>query len=335
LIEDLRPDLAHALLVRHPGFGSVVYELPPEERLQSELDLGTIDLAPAASLSGRVVDEEGLPVAGLQLRLSGTNADRGRWSKQRLEDLAFYVERLAARTDDLGRFHFTDLAAGRYQLSGVRQSLDVGTKLDVTLASGEQKTGLELLIAAGMKISGTVVDPDGSPVSGVRVFGFNETTRDLPALQPTDATGAFVLPGLQAGLYRIEFRPPRNWSDPLQKGALFALEIEDVAAGTESLEVRLPWLSSIQGRVLHDDGSPAQAFVSASGAGRWSYYSSATSPDGSFVLWVPEGAILELAAQPRNESGIHVMGGTVPQEVKMPGVSAGTRDLILRLPRVP
>lgn len=335
LIENLRPDLAHALVARHPGFGSVVYELPPEEMLQDSLDLGTIDLEPAASLSGRAADEEGNPLAGLQLRLTGTNRDRGRWSPARLTDLDFYVERLAARTDDLGRFHFTDLAPGTYVLSGIRQSLDVGTALTVTLESGQHLAGLELLVAAGLKISGVVVNPDGQPVAGVRVLAYNEKSREAPALGPTGADGGFVVPGLLTGVYRLEFHPPRDWSAPQQPGALFELNLDEVAAGTENLQVRLPWLSSIRGRVVHEDGAPASAFVRAPGPGAWNWYSSATDPDGSFTLWLPEGATVELTAQARQESGIHVLDGTVPQEVKMPGVPAGTTDIVLRLPRVP
>jgi len=334
-IEDLRPDLAHALLVRHPGFGSVVYELPPEEMLQDSLDVGTVDLAPAAGISGRAVDEEGHPIAGLQLRLNGGNQDRGRWSAQRLTDLGYYVERIAARTDDLGRFAFTDLAPGTYSLTGIRQSLDVGSPVTVTVASGQQLEGVELLVAAGLKISGIVVDPDGRPVAGVRVLAYNEKSREAPALKATEADGVFVVPGLLAGEYRLEFQPRRDWDEPEQPGALFEVRLEGVAAGTENLEVRMPWLRSIRGRVVHEDGSPAQAFVGAPGSGPWTYYSTATLPDGTFALWVPDGATLELAVQARADSGNRIITDGPPHEIRVPGVVSGTQDLVVTLPRVP
>lgn len=336
-IESLRPDLAHALVARHPGFGAVVYELPPEERLHSELDLGTIDLAPAASFSGRAMDEEGAPVADLQLRLVGTNRDRDRWSSKRLTDLDFYVERLSARTDDLGRYRFTDLAAGSYRLAGMRQSLEVGKAVTVTLETGQHQEDVDLIVAAGLKIHGIVLDPEGKPVAGVRVFGFNATSREVPALQPTAADGAFVLPGLEPGNYRLEFHPPRNWSDPEQPGALFELSLDEVAAGTENLQVQLPWLRSIRGTVLHEDGSPARAYVGAPGASPWTHYSTATRPDGTFVLWVPDGIVLELTAEAQADAGSEFerFSRLAAPEVRLPGVRAGTQDLVLRLPRVP
>ena len=56
------------------------------------------------------------PLADQIVTLSGSNADRLRFGARKQDGIDMYVAERNARTDDLGRFTFADVAPGDYRV---------------------------------------------------------------------------------------------------------------------------------------------------------------------------------------------------------------------------
>lgn len=160
--------------------------------------LGGTILAPAseaAELSGRVVDAQGAPVAGVTLQAY---------------DPQFSL--FDAVSDADGRFLIDGLPAGRLRVRAVpayRDNLVTRWYPDgrdycggepVVLADGDA-TELELVLPPGAEVSGRLVDATGASVNNAIVWaaGGEPATEGLASRgDATDAAGEFVLRGLDA-----------------------------------------------------------------------------------------------------------------------------------------
>ena len=132
--------------------------------------------------------------------------------------------RLAAVTDETGKFAFTDLPDGRYLLSASRPgfvAVNYGATrperpgTPIALASGEQRNGVTLRMSPGAVITGTVRNRGGEPVPGARVIVLRSAPSYLtgePSLAPvaggfigqvTDDRGEYRAFGLPAGEYYV------------------------------------------------------------------------------------------------------------------------------------
>jgi len=170
--------------------------LPGEER-----DLGALTLSPERSLSGRVLDPDGGPVADACVRLlvPGSRFDRytGRTAGTPLE----------CRTDATGAFTLRGVHEGTYVLEAVSPGFRCA-RIDPVLVP-EDVTGetLELRLARGTVVRGRLVDENGAAVPDGRVahvrgaFDLNlAAARAALAAEgiAVDPEGAFVLGGLPA-----------------------------------------------------------------------------------------------------------------------------------------
>jgi hypothetical protein len=161
-----------------------------------------VRLQPIASLTGRVLDEEGKPLTDPVVRL--------------FSDVQF-PERLgttvAAATDIRvdGSFSFDRLLAGanfRVDVSADGHASLAGERIRAN--SGEINRLKELrLPAADQELNGVVVDPRGQPVAGATV-GFQRTAdrqlmppRSGRWFQQTDGQGRFHLTALPRGLITL------------------------------------------------------------------------------------------------------------------------------------
>jgi hypothetical protein len=100
-------------------------------------------------------------------------------------------------TDDEGRFTFTDLPAGRFTIQAAKPaypSMSYGANRPyrpgpgLTLAEGQQASGVVLKLGRGAAISGAVFDELGKPMPGIPVMAWEirtalsgERTLDFPA----------------------------------------------------------------------------------------------------------------------------------------------------------
>jgi len=166
-----------------------------------ELRLGS---APWPGLKIRILDPDGQPVPRCRLWVM-TGSAGGKTGTQRTVDGGTIVLRT------LPSGPLTDLVIGNATDAEGRPLDVVGTVLkDVDTSRKEIVIRLE----AGRTLNGRVVDPDGRPVPGVRVF---PSSRGLPgmlggvAFVRTDAQGRFELTGMPLKPLRLTARSTGPW----------------------------------------------------------------------------------------------------------------------------
>ncbi len=226
-----------SLAARAPGFAAVVVPglaVPPGP---GDWDLGDLLLAADAGLRGRVVDGDGNPVAGARLLLLRQTPDG--------------VVTSQSASDPAGRFAFNALAEGEQADLEVRAEGFVTTLLP-GLASASEGGPLEIVLAAGIRLSGLVLDADGQPVAGAlvsAVAGSGEGAGQ-PRLSATDADGRFDIAELPAGELSLRARRANGPAGP-------ELRLE-VAAGENraDLELKLFGEAVVAGTVGDAAGAP-------------------------------------------------------------------------------
>jgi hypothetical protein len=263
---------------------------------------GTDTPAEPAIISGRVTSAE----SGTPLR--------------RAEVVALNQQRMEPRTtvtDDEGRYQFTDLEAGSWQLTASKlgyssrqfgQRRPYETPQLLRLAAGERAVADFPLVRAGA-IAGRIFDEYGEPLAAVRVHvmraRFVQHRRYLQRIGEgdlTDDTGSFRIYGLAAGEYYVaaslrvapvESVVQTTYSPTYYPGTANIAEAQRVllAPGNDvSVDFQVtPFRTArIEGTVLTSSGSPADAFLNlSSDAGELGVplgVGGATRPDGTFTL---------------------------------------------------
>jgi hypothetical protein len=135
-----------------------------------------IQLEQGVTLAGRVVRRDGRPVVDYTIAASGT-------------ELAWHSERI---TDPDGAFELRGVGKGAYTVSARTDDGLLGRLVDVSVEDGKDRRGLSITLAAGASVRGRVVDEGGAPLRDALVRAGSSRAR-------TDASGAFVLKGLDAG----------------------------------------------------------------------------------------------------------------------------------------
>ena len=237
--------------------------------------LSSIDVTlPRASvISGRVIDENGEPVPGVNIWIMRPEFFRGR---RRLVPIAVGV-----RTDDIGQYRATGLAPGEYIVFGtVRETWVAGAEKKqvfayaptyfpgtasaeqaqhVKVAAGKETPNVDLALIAGpaVVISGTARGADGTPLSGGAVnlvqvmMGPGGGSFGSISSTTVDADGNWILRDVPPGEYEVEATAADRsrsretaWTKVLVQGA----DVEGVSL-VSSAPVRL------SGEVVTDSGA--------------------------------------------------------------------------------
>lgn len=174
-------------------------------------------LVPGAVIEGTVRDEAtNQPVAGATVV-----GRRDRGGVMRLAEGGV----LRAVTGSGGRFRFTGLRPGAYELSARHERRSSRAPSRVGVGVADQVTDVELRIAALPVIRGTVVDERGARVPFLEVAAHGErpgiTTR-------AGADGAFELAGLAPGSYLITASGPDHVLDAGTPVALGEVDLDGV-----------------------------------------------------------------------------------------------------------
>jgi protocatechuate 3,4-dioxygenase beta subunit len=255
-----------------------------------------VPLTPGATLTGRVVDEDGRPVADAKGSV-GRN----------LGGFASFLAGLrggkpAFRTRADGSFSATRLAPGENQSVAVTHPEHERSVLGgVTLTPGGTKAGLLFTLRRGLVLPGTVHDADGKPVPGAEVtLSQSRTVRssrggnaammsvvggaeDLPRGK-SGADGRFELRGVAGGDYTVRVKAP-GFSTETVDPVKVARDVVPVP-----LDVVLWPGASIAGTVRRRTGSGAEGFmVFARSQGvtftpGGALENPPTGPDGTFLL---------------------------------------------------
>ncbi len=170
-------------------------------------------LRAAASLSGRVVDDLGKPLAGTAVTCRWIDRVHGRFA-----GIKHASDTLEMRTDTEGCFAFQGVPAAHeplrleaYLAGFPRRRMSVKP-----LAAGEDRS-IEIVFARGAALTGVLVGVDGAPRAGVPILAFSERAR---LGVTTDAAGRFSLFGLSEGEVTLRARP--NYESLVELGAFKA-----------------------------------------------------------------------------------------------------------------
>lgn len=281
-------DILGNLSVYAPANRYTVHVAPPrcaalgayrllDQLVEAPFNLGTISLAPAFAVTGRVLDELGqpLPDADLDFKISDSGA---RWFTVR------------DNTDASGAFSvFVEEGTYDIEVQPPKTSSALVGLVPSVVVEAATNVG-DIALNGGLPVTGTVLGPGGTGVLNVDVDVRDSLTQaSIPlANDETSETGSFgaiVVPG---GIYDFRFKPPDCLS-------LAPAKIENVTVdGPLTLPpVNLEAGVRVSGHVRASDLSPVVGvdldfFDAVSGAQLFTVRDN-TDADGFYNVVVPAG----------------------------------------------
>jgi hypothetical protein len=212
--------------------------LDPGEHRKVEIALGS-----GASIVGRVETSAGAPLASCPMWLVASDGSQARLLRD-------YETPIATTTADAqGRFHFDDVAAGAWLVGPKPESRRRGEpKTDdafaplaqrVVIDASSRQVEVVVRVDIGLYLSGTVLDPTGTPVARMNVSASSAGTR---VNENADQDGRFKLGPVPAGSYTLEAGSMR--------GAFAKSESVKANAGDADIVLRLRVGGVIRGRVV-------------------------------------------------------------------------------------
>ena len=254
---------------RHVPWVQAALALAPGEAKRFD-----IALTPAATLAGKVVDENGAPVAAARgtLTRGGENAVA---SLRRM--LRVGAEVTAFRTKADGTFTAPRLAPGDNQRLFVSHpDFERATVAGLSLPSGGTKGGVVVVLKRGATITGLVKDGNEKPVPDVEVevdpsvnfrggaggAAMNFLRIGGPSVRPktkTGADGTFAIKGISVGEYALVLKKPGYATERVDP-------VKVTEQGAEPVAVKLGPGASISGTVHRKSGEGADGFLVRAGA---------------------------------------------------------------------
>ena len=258
-------------------------------RLESETSGVDFELTKGIQIFGKVVDEEGRPLAqvGVNARVDRGNAsDYGRTERDGSFVLAGFPPNVTVRVS-AGKSGF---ATDSTEPEGGRVEIEE-----------DNVTGVRIVMGPGSSISGFVVDTFGNPKAGIQMYARRIDSNNLSGnpIEQTSADGAISFDQLSAGKYRIQFwQSGRSYED-------MTSPIEDIqlAKGEKVTGLRLvydePEGLTISGRVTDTQGKPVpRASMRVQGP---TYTNARAEMDGTYtVTGLGEGTYTVIAADYRH-----------------------------------
>jgi protocatechuate 3,4-dioxygenase beta subunit len=250
-----QPPGQYRLVVSHPRYRKA------EQPLTLPTKSVTVVLDSGGSISGKVVDGKGRPIASAEVMA---------WPSF-LTDLLNDSEsgKSTATTDVDGAFQLTGLLAGRWVVGATGTSLPSTSSEPVVLHPGEHRGGVVITMDSKVDLWGVVRDEKHQAIAGARVgwdpadekTAFREVMlnsmegrmdqalRLSPSSTFTDIDGAFELRGLPLADVKLDISAP-GFED-----------VEKRASRGDRIEVTLKRVGGrIKGRVVDEAGKPVRQF---------------------------------------------------------------------------
>ncbi len=310
-LADLQPGRYQAM-VRAPGFPEDAagnFELVAGE----STDCGTLQLRRGHSLTGRVTDPAGEPLAGVEVKVMPMSGLRARSATRR-------EQRQEATTDADGQFSFTGLGPS-VSLNAARKGYESVSLFQV--ATGNEEP-LEIVLKPGALLRGQVVDEQGRGVAQAEVItswkGGEGRGMGHVAPELTDERGRFAVGGGVPAQVSLVARHESGISD--------RLELAVTAVGErQGLRLVLRPAAVMRGRLLDPEGVPvASGQLTLEPAGERNYelvQTTSSSGDGRFTFSQLGSGSYWLVAE-------HADFAVVRQEVELEGGSEREVELRFR-----
>lgn len=255
-------------------------EVPPSPLAAGQTRDVAVALRPAASLEGTVRDAAGRPVAGAEVSIAGPPPV----PIPLPTPIFFPIGVDPVRSDAQGRFLLDGLPSKvELKLSVASAAYAPWEEAGVRLRPGERRRGVDVLLDAGLLITGRLVDQEGRPVAAASVTASRRPEggpagmviriggpgggrggprgagagargglmggEDLPEVYP-DADGRFTVRGAKPGIWEIEVAAPGF--APKSVAGLKLEEPGPLDAGTVVLEPGVV----LEGIVTTEAGAP-------------------------------------------------------------------------------
>ncbi len=269
VVPDQRPGERLDLTVSKEGFvtGSASGVVAPTE------EPVVVVLRPASKVAGRVVSEDGEPVAGARIEVQPEGQGGSRVMR--------FAGRRTETSGDDGRFEVSDIEPGSVTVSAQAAGFQTYQLSGQQVPEGGVLEDVELVLRRGATLSGRVLGAGGGPAVGAVVMASEAGARAAIShrgFSLTDGDGRYEITGLGVGLLTVSAE---------HEGARTAKSIE-IEEGEVTLDLSLAAGVEVRGRVVDAAGLPVTgAEVSASGGrDRWRRSSPGTrsAVDGSFTL---------------------------------------------------
>ncbi|MSR62636.1 MAG: carboxypeptidase regulatory-like domain-containing protein [Planctomycetes bacterium] len=225
-----------------------------------------IELQAGVVLGGVVHDESGAVLAKAEVQA---------YVQMRSLPWSLNHSRTATTGAD-GRFRLGALAAGDVQLTAMLPGYRPAQQELGAQALGAQRTDLELVLARGQTIAGSVRWPDGTPAEAALTLATLRTKDrgnrgDIDLRGHSDASGHFEVAGLGDANYCVKAQAVRK-AEILVKSEFtgkerkktqretWSAEASEVAAGTRDLVLTLSTGLTLTGRVTDEFGKPLADF---------------------------------------------------------------------------
>jgi protocatechuate 3,4-dioxygenase beta subunit len=239
-----------------PGGYQVLAEAPTLARSVTQARVGAqgvtqvaLVLRPGAAVSGRVV-AAGQPVAGARVIYVGAS-DWGTSGDDQFD---------AVITGGDGGFRFEALPPGSFRFVARHPPHAPGSSPIVMLDGTTAKGGVEIELAPGAVVRGTVRDGSGNAVAAARVrIGIESRTPfgDGPRQAYTDDRGAFAITGLP--------RKPLVAVAMHEAGSSATVPVDTTGGDVDKVELRLDHTGQIAGTVVDPAGEPLEGVQVSAG----------------------------------------------------------------------
>lgn len=307
-----------------------------------------IDLAPGADVSGKdftltrggtisgtVTDQDGNP-PGQYSYVSAIDEQSGNQRSATIQDGSYTITGLPTGNYRV-LFHTNDpnLISEWWNDQPSQQDAD-----PVAVTAGQAVTGINAVLGKASRIRGAVRDGNGKPVRAC-VTAFFGSSDEEAGVGCTDIDGEYVIGGLRAGTYQVEFDAyssafARQWWDQAPRRAMASSIV--LGDATEAVaDARMLRGGTLTGKVTDEQGEPVggvqvRAFVSeghyaayavTDGAGR---YTMPGLDDETYRLQaVPGSSRLDLVRQWYDNKSDYASADAVP----VPSGSTVTADFEL------
>lgn len=286
-VEALQPGRYH-ITVSKAGYVATQYgQRHPRERARlidirpgTTLEHIDVRLPKAGAIAGRIVDDNGEPVSPGMVTAMQVRYVNGERTLAPVTEGVMSILR-GGLTDDRGEYRIHGLSPGTYYVSTVVETMgtppgssmqlaptfypgtpSIAAAQPVILGAGEDALDISFTMARVRvaRVAGTVVNASGAPARAT--LRLTSTARlAVGGQMATDAAGAFNLPAIPPGDYRLEVQSSR---DGVTELGLLHLSVggEDITG----LVIATTPPGSASGRVVTDDGSPLPAGVGVEAA---------------------------------------------------------------------
>lgn len=265
------------------GANAVLVTATAQTIAQLDVDVPRAD---SGAIEGRITDASGTPLAEHDVLAVSVTAGTT----------------IATLTDVDGRYRIDGLVAGQWTIRTNEDAdsdfadlawPDEPNSLDadpIDVLAGSATTGIDLALDVGGSIHG-VVEGAGTPIEGAIVYASPVVSNPLQfSYAVTDATGAWTIPGLAPGDYRLvasafgSGRVTEHWPDALSSAQ--ASPVTVTAGGDAIADFDLDEGGMLSGEILESPllGPIQGTIVIAHGIDSGLTHATATAGDGSWRL---------------------------------------------------